>query len=130
MQLVAAIPPRSVLLLEDVDAYHATTSREQATEAPSIAGMLNALDGIWTPHGLVTILTTNHRESLDDALVRAGRVDVDEEFTALDLDQAGRMLDYFDADLDPEDYVGRSPAALIEDVRRDRLAAVRPEAVR
>lgn len=122
-QLVAGVQPRSVLLLEDVDAYGATTSREEKKDSVSIAAVLNAIDGIWTPPGLVTVMTTNHRDALDHALLRAGRVDVDEEFTVLDLDQAARMLDYFDADLDPEDYVECAPASLIEDVRRRRLAA-------
>lgn len=123
MQFVADIKPRSVLLLEDVDAYHATTSRKEKHDAVSIAAMLNALDGIWTPPGLVTILTTNHRDALDDALVRAGRVDVDEEFTALDEEQAERMIDYFGSDLFSRDWTGCAPADLIEAVRRSELDA-------
>lgn len=118
MQLVAQIRPRSVLLLEDVDAYHAATSRDDAKDQVSIAGMLNALDGVWTPHGLVTILTTNHRASLDEALVRAGRVDVEEEFSDLDLDQAERLAAYFgDPGFPVEQFVDRSPADLIEGLR-------------
>ncbi len=125
MQLVAAIPPRSVLLLEDVDAYHAATSRTEGEDTVSIAAMLNALDGIWTPPGLVTILTTNHRERLDAALLRAGRVDVDEEFTVLDAKQARRMLAYFEAGMDPQQFVGESPAVLIEAVRKSQIAGPR-----
>lgn len=124
MQLVAAIRPRSVLLLEDVDAYHGTTSRESKKDVVSIAAILNTIDGIWTPPGLVTIMTTNHLDALDDALLRAGRVDVREEFTVLDVEQADRMLAFLNPEQAvgtgpaPSTFVGRSPAELISDVRR------------
>lgn len=128
MQLVAGIGPRSMLLLEDVDAYRTATSRAQGTGDASIAAMLNSLDGIWTPPGLVTVMTTNHRDALDPALVRAGRVDVDEELTVLDLDQAERMLEAFGrADLAAERFVGDAPASLIQAMRRSQLA--RPAAL-
>jgi hypothetical protein len=119
MQFVSAIKPRSVLLLEDVDAYHAATSREETQgKGVSIAAMLNALDGVWTPHGLVTILTTNKREALDDALLRAGRVDLQEHFSELDEDQARRLVAYFEGhDINPADFVGEAPSVLIEALR-------------
>lgn len=37
--------------------------------------LLNALDGVATPHGLITVMTTNFLEKLDPALIRAGRMD-------------------------------------------------------
>jgi DNA polymerase III delta prime subunit len=41
----------------------------------STSGLLNALDGVATPHGLISIMTTNHPEHLDPALMRPGRID-------------------------------------------------------
>lgn len=125
MGLVTAIEPRSMLLLEDVDIFHAMAERSDEWGGATLAGMLNALDGIWTPHGLITVMTTNNREMLDDALIREGRVDVDEEFTVLDADQAERLALYF-ADCYPgEDYLaysrtfaGKSPAELIKELRK------------
>jgi hypothetical protein len=87
--------------------------------------MLNALDGVWTPHGMVTILTTNHRKDLDPALIRAGRVDVDEEFTVLDADQARRLaaqLDVSPADDAVAGLAGRSPADAMGVLRGCRRA--------
>jgi chaperone BCS1 len=43
--------------------------------------MLNALDGVGGQRGQIFILTTNHRENLDAALIRNGRVDLHVEFT-------------------------------------------------
>jgi chaperone BCS1 len=50
-------------------------SRDGEPGAPTLAGLLNALDGVNTPHGLITIINTNYFEKLDPALVRPGRVD-------------------------------------------------------
>ena len=119
MALVGAIEPRSVLLLEDVDVFHATTDREEDGMKASVAAMLNALDGVWTPHGLVTVMTTNNRDALDPALLRAGRVDVDERFTALDAEQAERLARWFLGE-EPEDtarFAGLSPAEMIDALR-------------
>lgn len=113
MGLVGAIQPRSMLLLEDVDSFHAATDREEKQGTASVAAMLNALDGVWTPHGLITVMTTNHREALDSALLRAGRIDVDEEFTALDEDQAARIFDWLGISGEPWEFVGRSPAEMV-----------------
>lgn len=65
----------SILLLEDIDVFSNTMSREQSKSSPTLAGLLNALDGVGTPHGLITIMTTNHFNKLDPALVRPGRMD-------------------------------------------------------
>lgn len=121
MGLVTDIDPKSILLLEDVDVYHAATQRSDA-DGTTIAALLNALDGIWTPHGLITIMTTNNREVLDDALVREGRVDVDMEFSALDEDQAARLCKWITGEYrvgESSKFVGKSPAALIKNLREN-----------
>ncbi|OAA69428.1 mitochondrial chaperone bcs1 [Akanthomyces lecanii RCEF 1005] len=46
----------------------------------SLSGLLNAIDGVASHEGRVLIMTTNKPESLDEALVRPGRVDVQVEF--------------------------------------------------
>jgi len=42
----------------------------------TISGMLNALDGMSAPQGRIVMLTTNHKNNLDKALVRPGRCDI------------------------------------------------------
>ncbi|MDE2106439.1 MAG: AAA family ATPase [Patescibacteria group bacterium] len=114
MSLVGAIQPRSMLLLEDVDAFHSATDREEKQGSASVAAMLNALDGVWTPHGLITVMTTNHRDALEPALLRAGRVDVDEEFTVLDEEQAGRVGTWLGVKADFREFVGSDPATMVQ----------------
>jgi ATPase family associated with various cellular activities (AAA) len=119
MALVGSIEPRSMLLLEDVDVFHATTDRDEKQGSTSVAAMLNALDGVWTPHGLVTVMTTNDRSALDPALIRAGRVDVDEEFSVLDFEQAVRLATWLGVeDVDGAEFVGTDPATMIQALRR------------
>jgi hypothetical protein len=75
---VSRLPRRTVLVIEDIDAYDVSRDRNHNAAkdgALSLSGLLNSLDGFETPDGLVTIATTNHVEHLDEALIRSGRLD-------------------------------------------------------
>lgn len=69
------VPPRSVLAIEDIDCL--VNERKSVADASGIsfAGLLNAIDGIASAEGRILILTTNHAEKLDPALIRPGRTD-------------------------------------------------------
>jgi chaperone BCS1 len=54
--------------------------------------LINALDGIGTPHGLIIFITTNFRDRLDAALIRPGRVDCDLRITPLEKDATEEMF--------------------------------------
>ena len=56
------------------------SSNRQPGTGISLSGLLNAIDGVATHEGRVLIMTTNHPEKLDAALVRPGRVDRRVEF--------------------------------------------------
>lgn len=73
---VYSIDPYSILILEDVDILSALTSREQNKDGLSLNTILQILDGLHTPHGLITFMTTNDVSKLDEALLRKGRVDL------------------------------------------------------
>lgn len=47
----------------------------------SLSGLLNTIDGAASHEGRVLIMTTNHPEKLDPALIRPGRVDLQVRFT-------------------------------------------------
>lgn len=67
-----------ILLLEDIDSFNVATERHDGKNGLaglSTSSLLNALDGVGTPDGLVVIMTTNHKESLEPALIRPGRID-------------------------------------------------------
>lgn len=74
--LLSNLPAKSILLLEDIDYFFVDgKAREMKGDAAAFADLLNALDGVGTADGLIVIMTTNHPERLDPALVRPGRVD-------------------------------------------------------
>lgn len=90
--LVSDIRPNSILLIEDIDIFSKSMDRDQPDDGVTLAGMLNALDGIATPHGLITVITTNRMETLPPALIRPGRVDYRLELKAPDQYQADNMF--------------------------------------
>lgn len=60
----------------------------------TLAGILNSLDGIIELEGIV-IMTTNHPEKLDSALVREGRVDFNLELTKISSSHAAEMVEKY-----------------------------------
>lgn len=95
LELLADVSARSILLLEDIDVAHAAKERDDTERGVTLSGLLNGLDGIATPHGIITIMTTNHYDKLDPALVRPGRVDLLEEITYVDLKQVEGLCTQF-----------------------------------
>ena len=89
----------------------------QAGAGISLSGLLNAIDGVASHEGRVLIMTTNHPERLDSALVRPGRVDWRVEFQRATKDQIEelfvRMYVSSDEDSSPKAAInGASKASL------------------
>lgn len=92
LQLISRVRPGSLLLLEDIDVVVGARERDAEASGVTLSGLLNALDGVGTPSGLLTFLTTNRPEVLDDALIRVGRIDVRLEIDRLDDDTLRRLV--------------------------------------
>jgi chaperone BCS1 len=82
MKLFAELLPHCVILLEDVDAAglgrkdDANADQENnSSSGVTLSGLLNVLDGVSSQEGRVLVMTTNHIEHLDKALIRPGRID-------------------------------------------------------
>ncbi len=105
LNMIGEVQPRSILLLEDIDVVHASKSREDGHAGVTMAGLLNALDGMVTPHGMVTIMTTNHREVIDPAVIRAGRVDREEMIGHLQGEDLRRLIELFVGPIGDVDWV-------------------------
>nr|XP_043607216.1 AAA-ATPase At5g17760-like [Erigeron canadensis] len=82
---------RSILVIEDIDCSIQLPDRKGTPLQPnyldykptrdpqfSLSGLLNFIDGLWSCCGdeRIIIFTTNHKERLDPALLRPGRMDV------------------------------------------------------
>lgn len=77
---MSALPPRCIVLIEDVDAIFVDRKKENeekssAKSSVSFSCLINSLDGVDAATGRLLIITTNHLEKLDGALLRNGRVD-------------------------------------------------------
>lgn len=94
--LLSEVGPRSILLLEDIDTVKITHDRD-ATDPGTISmgSLLNTLDGVATPHGLITIMTTNRFDILDEALTRPGRMDLVEELGWPSVKTISQMFRHF-----------------------------------
>ena len=97
---------RSLVLIEDIDCLPITEARQEDTQKeplPSsndtkrvtLSGLLNALDGVAAPEGRVIILTSNHPEKLDSALIREGRIDKKFELSWAEKEQADELFQNF-----------------------------------
>ncbi|XP_057788289.1 AAA-ATPase At3g50940-like [Salvia miltiorrhiza] len=95
-KLLISTANRSILVVEDIDASIDLSERKakKAAEASqlthmyrryqsqepkvTLSGLLNFVDGLWSSIGdeRIIIFTTNHKEKLDPALLRPGRMDV------------------------------------------------------
>lgn len=87
-ELLAKLPARCIILLEDIDVIETAKSRVDRTgsnrqptaDNVTLSGLLNALDGVVSEEGRVLIMTTNHINQIDKAVLRPGRVDKMIEF--------------------------------------------------
>jgi len=65
------------------------------TNGITFSGLLNAIDGVAAQEGKMLVMSTNHPERLDPALVRAGRVDVRVRFGLAPRDCIARLFERF-----------------------------------
>jgi chaperone BCS1 len=83
-----------IILMEDVDALF-EGRKKKSKDKVTFSGLLNALDGVTSSEGHIVLMTTNHPEKLDPALVRPGRVDVRIHLAKPDADQLRRLYARF-----------------------------------
>lgn len=126
-RLISEIPANSFLLIEDIDGSDAAQSRETGRvvdkDKATLSTLLNALDGVGTPSGLIVFLTTNYKESLDKALIRPGRIDVLEELSYMDNYQFDNLVSFFletkyNVDVDVSN-LKFTPAEILELIKRN-----------
>lgn len=79
---------RSILVIEDIDCNVGLQNRETDCAAAeddkiTLSGLLNFIDGLWSGCGdeRIIVFTTNHKNRLDPALLRPGRMDVQLEMS-------------------------------------------------
>jgi chaperone BCS1 len=102
--LLRETPKNSLIMIEDVDAIFVERKKQTSGDSGrgggggvTFSGLLNALDGVASQEGRITIMTTNHIERLDPALIRPGRIDLKIEINNASKAQARQLfLRFFD----------------------------------
>ncbi|MBA0550940.1 hypothetical protein Golob_021847 [Gossypium lobatum] len=84
--LLVSTRNRSMLVIEDIDCSIELQNRQagpggygQGTnDELTLSGLLNFIDGLWSSCGdeRIIVFTTNHKEKIDPALLRPGRMDM------------------------------------------------------
>lgn len=110
------------------DSGDSITKMAKAFSGESVSKILNFLDGVSSPEGVVFILSTNHIDRIDPALIRSGRIDVRILMDHFDETRAVEMGNLFG--IDPETVLAlgeetwREPASLqlaLMHLRKERL---------
>lgn len=74
IQLASDVKDKSIVLYEDIDAYFIDRTAKDVNV--SFSCLINILDGTLSKGaGTINIITTNHPEKLDAAMLRSGRID-------------------------------------------------------
>lgn len=101
-----------VIIFEDIDCMtNVVKKRTDDTvvngEGLTLSFMLNILDGTMSPEDVIFIMTTNHPEVLDPALIRPGRMDLSIELKKCSREQVAAIYhDLYKSHL-PQDILDR-----------------------
>lgn len=114
---LSKVPKKSIVVLEDIDSlFKKDRSTQNGNNPLTFTGLLNGLDGIGEHSGSIFVMTTNFIDRLDNALIRAGRVDMKVEFKRADDFQLATMFKWF-YDQTPEEAEKLAPT-FVKEVRK------------
>ena len=94
-KLTNAIKSLSSSSPKSSDTTTTTDNSEEVNDALSLAGLLNAVDGIIECTGAMIVMTTNHPERLDPALTRPGRISKQIHFGYMSPKCICEMVEYY-----------------------------------
>lgn len=92
--LMSSVPDNALVLIEDVDAIFRGRENKAGNQV-TFSGFLNAVDGVLSQNGQMVVMTTNHLATLDPALIRPGRIDVQVEIGVATTYQATELYHRF-----------------------------------
>ncbi|CBI27587.3 unnamed protein product, partial [Vitis vinifera] len=101
-RLLVSTTNQSILVIEDIDCSSELRSQQPGGHNPNdsqlqltLSGLLNFIDGLWSSCGdeRIIVLTTNHKERLDPALLRPGRMDMHIHIEEADI-ALGRLVEF------------------------------------
>lgn len=94
-EAMMSAPKKSLIAIEDIDAVFVKRESGEKQAGVSFSGLLNAIDGVAAQEGRALIMTTNHKEQLDPALIRPGRADMYVELGLINAETSARLFERF-----------------------------------
>lgn len=112
-EAITGVEANSFFVIEDIDCINASHKRTKAKDdkksGVTLSGLLNVIDGLFSPPGAIFVMTTNHKEKLDPALIRPGRVDLQLNITHATSDQKKALYRrFFQTGECPEKYLNKT----------------------
>jgi chaperone BCS1 len=140
-EAIVDLPKESILVIEDIDSNNMvhdrdTKNNEQQIHIQSnssnrndhdskppinLSDVLNTFDGLLAPSGRIMIMTTNHIEKLDPALIRPGRADLKLEIGYANAETFSAFIRHFYGTTMPEPFNLRSDKLTISAIQNDYL---------
>lgn len=102
--MINLIESGNIVIFEDIDTQSVVSKRKDEDEdekcnkfklSITMDVLLNVLDGYNYLHDTIIIMTTNHIEKIDPAVIRPGRIDQKIKFDNADTDQINNIFNYF-----------------------------------
>lgn len=92
MEMLSRAPEGAIVLFDDYDRFSASDSQGDGI---TIGGLLNALDGVVAQTGKIMLLAVNDSSTINDAILRAGRIDRHFTFRLSTKDEACDLFEKF-----------------------------------
>jgi chaperone BCS1 len=111
-EAVSEVEPNSFIVIEDIDCLRASHKRTKNSDREkekgvTLSGLLNVIDGVLSPPGAIFVMTTNHKEKLDPALIRPGRIDLQFNMAYATIDQKKELHGRFFPHTCPQKYLDK-----------------------
>lgn len=125
LDMMSEAPSNAIIVLEDFDHYGNTTGSGQGV---TLAGILNALDGIQGQSGSMIFMTCNDITKIPPPLLRPGRMDIKVKLDYADRQQIEEMFfKFFGYDPDTLEPLVDGPEKNRIDNLKRRFADIIPE---
>jgi chaperone BCS1 len=140
-EAIVDLPKESILVIEDIDSnslvhdreaknndrqilVQANASRRSAPDSKpplNLSDVLNTFDGLLASPGRIMIMTTNHIDKLDPALIRPGRADLKLEIGYINAETFSAFVRHFYGTAIEETFSLRSDKLTISAIQNDYL---------
>lgn len=97
-ELLGCVPPKTLVVIEELDCFDISRTRTEKSlkeKTLGLGSLLNTMDGILSHDDQIIVITTNHPENIDEALLRNGRIDYKVKFEEFEELEARKLYEIF-----------------------------------